>query len=268
MTTQYTPSLRLALPGTGELDGLWGQVVNDQITELLEQALTGRTVITTWTFNAGGNEHTLTSIDGTVDEARAAVIVAQTGNGIGSGEFRIFAPAQPKAYVLRNETNLPLRFLSVASGATSVVIPVGHTACVYCDGTNSYFSTSYLLNPHSSGVDLVDGTTVQSYVTLGPGSSQTLDAAFANFYRLPNTGGGPVSITLNPTNNAGISNYVSFLALLVNPGSGSLIWPASVRWPNNTAPIINVNTYNLFLFTQYSGTTQWYGAVLNNYIAF
>lgn len=264
MTTQYTPSLRLALPGTGELDGLWGEVVNNQITELVEQALTGRTVINTWAFN----EHTLTSIDGTVDEARAAVIVAQTGNGIGSGEFRIFAPAQAKAYVIRNEANLPLRFLSVASGATSVVIPMGHTACVYCDGTNSYFSTNYALNFRSAGVDVVDGTTAQSYVTLSPGSNQALDASVSNFYRLPDTGGGPIAITLNPTNNSGITNHVSFLALLVNPGTGALIWPPQVRWPNNTAPIINTNTYNLFLFTQYSGTTQWYGAVLNNYIAF
>lgn len=268
MTTQYTPSLRLALPGTGELDGLWGEVVNNQITELLEQALTGRTAITTWTFG-GTNDHTLTSVDGAVDQARSAVLVAQTGTGSNPAfEYRILAPAQPKAYTLRNETSNQLRFLSVAVGATSVVVPPGHTACVYCDGTNSFLTTSYLLNPHTSGVDLVDGTATQSYVTLPAASSYNLDASVSNFYYAPATAGGSTTFTLTPTNNAGIGNNVSFVALLVNPGTGTLVWPFDVRWPNNTAPIINANTFNLFLFTKYATSMRWYGAVLNNYSAF
>ena len=57
MTTQYSPILKLALPVQGELSGTWGDVVNDNITSMVEQAIAGRAVINTWTTNS----HTLTS---------------------------------------------------------------------------------------------------------------------------------------------------------------------------------------------------------------
>jgi hypothetical protein len=261
MTTQYTPSLRLALPGTGELDGLWGQVVNDQITELVEQALTGHVAITTWTTN----QHTLVSTDGAVDQARAAVIDAQTGNGNAGAAFTLFAPAQPKLYVIKNSTGNVLNFKSVAVGASTVSIPNGHTVYVSCDGTNSALNVNYVQGLRAAGLGLVDGATAQSFVSLAPGSSHTLNADVANFYYLPNTGGGTVTITLNPTSTTALSNNVSFLALLINPGTGSIVWNAPVKWPNNLAPVINSDTLNLFLFTKYSASTSWYGAVLNNY---
>lgn len=48
MPTQYTPSLKVALPTTGELNGTWGDVVNDNITSMFEQAITGVATINTW----------------------------------------------------------------------------------------------------------------------------------------------------------------------------------------------------------------------------
>jgi hypothetical protein len=52
MTTQYTPTLKLALPVTGELSGTWGDVVNDNITSMVEQAIAGLATINTWTANS------------------------------------------------------------------------------------------------------------------------------------------------------------------------------------------------------------------------
>jgi hypothetical protein len=261
MTTQYTPSLRLALPGTGELDGLWGQVVNDQITELVEQAITGHTVINTWV----GNQHTLSSIDGVVDQARAAVLDAFTGDGNIAAPFTLICPAQAKLYVIKNATGNTLNFKSAAVGANTLAIPNGHTAYVACDGTNSILNVNYTRNLRAEGLTATDGATTQSYVLLPTGPSHVLDASIANLYYLPNTGGGAVTILLDSTNNAGLSTNVSFIALLVNPGSGSIIWPGSVKWPSGIAPIVGSNTLNLFLFTRFSGSTTWYGAVLNNY---
>ena len=47
MPTQYTPTLKLALPVTGELSGSWGDVVNDNITSMIEQAVAGLATINT-----------------------------------------------------------------------------------------------------------------------------------------------------------------------------------------------------------------------------
>jgi hypothetical protein len=38
MATQYTSILKLALPVQGELSGTWGDVVNDNITSMVEEA--------------------------------------------------------------------------------------------------------------------------------------------------------------------------------------------------------------------------------------
>jgi hypothetical protein len=52
MTTQYTTILKLALPVQGELSGTWGDVVNDNITQMVEQAVAGKAVVNTWTGNS------------------------------------------------------------------------------------------------------------------------------------------------------------------------------------------------------------------------
>ena len=64
MATQYTSILKLALPVQGELSGTWGDVVNDNITSMVEEAIAGRAVINTWTANS----HTLTTADGTTSQ--------------------------------------------------------------------------------------------------------------------------------------------------------------------------------------------------------
>jgi hypothetical protein len=71
MATQYTSILKLALPTTGELDGTWGDVVNNNITSMVEEAIAGLSTINTWTTNS----HTLTTANGTTSESRAAILV-------------------------------------------------------------------------------------------------------------------------------------------------------------------------------------------------
>ena len=41
MATSFTTLLGFALPVTGELSGAWGTVVNDNITELVEDSIAG-----------------------------------------------------------------------------------------------------------------------------------------------------------------------------------------------------------------------------------
>ena len=41
MATLYTAKLRFSLPATGELFGLWGVVVNDGITQAVEEQSSG-----------------------------------------------------------------------------------------------------------------------------------------------------------------------------------------------------------------------------------
>ena len=130
MTTQYTTILKLALPVQGELSGTWGDVVNNNITSMVEEAVAGRKVINTWT----GNSHTLTSADGTTSESRAAILtLTDTGTAL-SGAGTVVCPAASKIYIVENGTARTIT-VKTASG-TGIAVPVGKNMVVFCDGTN------------------------------------------------------------------------------------------------------------------------------------
>jgi len=130
MTTQYTTILKLALPVEGELSGTWGDVVNDNITQMVEQAVAGKAVVNTWS----GNSHTLTTADGTTSESRCAILELTDTNTQLSGVGNVVCPANTKLYIVDNNT---ARVITVKTASGSgVAVPVGKTMLVYCDGTN------------------------------------------------------------------------------------------------------------------------------------
>lgn len=167
MTTAYTPILKLALPVTGELSGTWGNVVNDNITSMVEQAVAGLATINTWTTNS----HTLTSADGTTSESRCAMLVAATGSGgtALSAAGEIICPAATKLYVLQNGAAYAVT-LKTASG-TGVAVPAGQAAFLFCDGTNVNACVTTIVNGAISGNLTVDGNT-----TLGNATTDTITA--------------------------------------------------------------------------------------------
>jgi Tfp pilus assembly protein PilV len=100
MTTQYTTILKLALPVQGELSGTWGDVVNDNITQMVEQAVAGKAVVNTWT----GNSHTLTTADGTTSESRCAILELTDSGTALTGAGTVVCPTNTKLYIVDNNT--------------------------------------------------------------------------------------------------------------------------------------------------------------------
>jgi len=147
MTTQYTTILKLALPVQGELSGSWGDVVNDNITEMVEEAVAGLATINSWTANS----HTLTTANGTTSESRCAVLVADDdGGGNPSAAATIICPAASKLYVLKNISGQQVTLKT--SGGTGVAVPNGSTAFLFCDGTNV----------EACQTDIIDATTIDT----------------------------------------------------------------------------------------------------------
>ena len=128
MTTTYSPSLKLALIGTGDQSGTWGQTTNTNLGTLLEQAITGVTAISL----SGISSYTLTNYNGTSDDARNAVLIF---SGTPSANPTITAPAQNKVYVVVNNTTAPLTMVA-SGGVTSLIIPALSTGQAYCDASN------------------------------------------------------------------------------------------------------------------------------------
>jgi len=128
MTTTYSPSLKLALLGTGDQSGVWGTTTNTNLGTLLEQAITGVVAISL----QGINSYTLTNLNGVLDDARNAVLIF---NGTPSGAVTITAPAQNKIYTVVNNTATTVA-MTVSGGAVSYTVQPNGVQLVYCDAAN------------------------------------------------------------------------------------------------------------------------------------
>ena len=64
--------------------------------------------------------------------------------------------------------------------------------------------------------------------------------------------------------NAPASRVFAFTLELTHT-SGTVTWPATVRWSTNTAPTLTTNKTHLFMFVTDDGGTRWRGAALVDY---
>lgn len=135
MPSSYSPLLRLELIGSGEQAGLWGETTNKNLGTLLEQAIAG---VTTISLSGGAGTYTLTSLSGTQDQARSAVLKFI---GTPSGAKTIEIPSSEKLYVVRNDSGQTITFktanqiLYPAEGGVELLD--GEATLVFCDGLNA-----------------------------------------------------------------------------------------------------------------------------------
>jgi hypothetical protein len=149
MVTAYSPILKLALPVQGELSGTWGDVVNDNITSMVEQAIAGRAVIDTWVVNS----HTLTTANGTTSESRCAMLeLTDTGVAL-TGAGTVICPTASKIYVVKNASGQNITVKTAAG--TGVLVPNGRTTFLFCDGTNVLAAMT-----HTTSLELGTSTVV------------------------------------------------------------------------------------------------------------
>jgi len=152
MASTYSTSLKLELIGNGDQSGTWGTTTNNNLGTLLEQAITGVQSIVMSNAN-----YTLTDYNGVSDEARNAVLVV---TGTNSAIRQIICPLVNKLYVVTNNTSGGYAVTIGGSTGSTVSIPNGVTAQVYCDGTNFYSSQT-----GSAGNFNVNGTLTATGLT-------------------------------------------------------------------------------------------------------
>jgi hypothetical protein len=114
MTTGNTTLLGLALPVEGELDGTWGDVVNDSLTSLVDSAVAGTTTL------SADADVTLTDTALAANQARQAVLLWTASNG--ASTRNITAPARSKPYIVINAGtgSIVLRGAGPTTGITIV----------------------------------------------------------------------------------------------------------------------------------------------------
>jgi len=138
MTINYTTLLGLAKPVTGTESGAWGDVVNTQITSLLEDAVSNTASVSVTAGNV-----TLTSTAGTANEARCAIVIATGTPGVSRN---IVAPSQSKFYIVINQSDDAVVFKG--SATTGVTIASGTTVLLAWNGSD--FELIGVVGPSSS----------------------------------------------------------------------------------------------------------------------
>ena len=156
MATQYTSVLKLALPTQGELSGAWGNVVNDNITSMIEQAIAGLAVINTWSSNS----HTLTSANGSTSESRCAMLVLDNDGSAPASAASVICPALAKTYIVKNGCGQAAT-LKTSSG-TGIAIPNGKTMLLFCDGTNVVEAVDHVVTMSAGTLTITGLTTFAS----------------------------------------------------------------------------------------------------------
>jgi hypothetical protein len=118
--------LRLVLPVTGELQGTWGDTVNDGLTSLVDSSIAGTASIAMTDAN-----YTLSTANGATDEARRMFVVL---TGSLTAQRDVICPAASKLYFVHNNTNQAIVFKT--SAGTGITVPVNARVSLYCNGTN------------------------------------------------------------------------------------------------------------------------------------
>ena len=171
MPTSYTTNLGLALPVTGELAGTWGDVVNEQITDLLDSAVAGTTTL------SADSDVTLTSLDGLPNQARQAIILWTAS---GTVTRAITAPAHSKVYVVINKSATQSIIFRATGPTTGVTLLPLESAVVAWNGTD-----------YIKAVDLGGDVTFNSVTATGADSNFGSTGALA--ISAGTTGERPVS---------------------------------------------------------------------------
>jgi len=127
MTVNYTTLLGLAQPVTGTESGTWGTVVNDSITQLVEDSVAG---VATNSVAAG--DWTLTTTgSGAANQARCAIIIPTGSPGVSRN---VIAPSQSKAYIVINQSNAAIVFKG--SATAGVTLTAGDKALIAWNGSD------------------------------------------------------------------------------------------------------------------------------------
>ncbi len=190
MTTGNTTLLGLALPVEGELDGTWGDVVNDSITSLVDSAVAGTTTLSV------DADVTLTDTVLAANQSRQAVLLWTASNG--ATTRNITAPARSKPYIVINAGTGSV-VLRGAGPTTGVTIVSGERCLAAWNGSDFVkiaTSTADGVTTFSAGTTgLTPNTATAGAVTL----SGTLAVANGGTGVTTSTGTGNVVLSNSPT---------------------------------------------------------------------
>lgn len=169
MPSSYTNNLGIELPQDGELDGVWGDVVNDNMS-ILDRAING-----TVSLSLSGTSSTLTTSDGILSDGQYKLLVL-AGSPSGTHTITLAPNDAQKIYFVRNTTAQSVVFTQGSGG--NVTVAAGDSAIIYADGGGSGAAIANLTDHFAmSSVKITGGSITGATISGTSGSFTTLSAS-------------------------------------------------------------------------------------------
>jgi hypothetical protein len=228
MTTGNTTLLGLALPVEGELDGTWGDVVNDSLTSLVDSAVAGTTTL------SADADVTLTDTALAANQARQAVLLWTASNG--ASTRNITAPARSKPYIVINAGTGSI-VLRGAGPTTGVTIAASEKCLAAWNGSDFVKIATSVADGVTSvgGTGTVNGITLTGTVTStgnltlgGTLSNVNLTSQVTGTLPVANGGTGITSFGAGVATFLGTPSSANLAAAVTDEtGSGALVFATS-----------------------------------------
>jgi len=152
MASSYTTRIKLELQADGENPNSWGDILNNNVIQLVDDAVGAYTSVT-----LSSADYTLTVNDGATDQSRSPMIEIV---GTVSSDVNLIAPAVSKFYFIKDKSirqNDSTITFKTASGS-GYVVEASITRAVLCDSVSIY------------GLDTVGATVSTTAIIAATGS--------------------------------------------------------------------------------------------------
>ena len=113
MVATYTSNIRLTKQGDGDNPNTWGQVLNDGVISLVDEAIAGYQTVT---LGAAATV-TLTNNQGSGDQARSAILEFTGSVGNPNSAIYVLIPNNSKSYIIKNS-------VSYSSAGADIILKV------------------------------------------------------------------------------------------------------------------------------------------------
>ena len=127
MSSTYTTRLRLEKQGDGENPNSWGDILNQNVIDLIDEAVAGYVVVSVSSVPVALSEN-----NGSVDQSRNASLEFA---GTLTANVTITIPSHEKTYFLRNVVTGSFDVYMKTASGSSYTVPKQNTF-VACNGTN------------------------------------------------------------------------------------------------------------------------------------